>query len=209
MLLLVKNPLSNFTRIPPTFPSSKTMSTLYVLTSLPIQYIHYFYSNQSHRETLLKSWQYLASPDSSSYAHWESITATSNELKDTEGDSATLIIVGQIIMEKLAVDPLRNFQSQEEKQLRYQDSDTKSYQGRDSSNCLNAKLVVIIRRPTAPGWRANYNAATSRLDHLQEDVAKGSAPCQYLLDKEHKPPFVRLSFPLWEKKVKVVRIILI
>ena len=151
---------------------------------------------------MLESWQYIANPDFPSYAHWEPITATSNELRNAEDEPATLTIVGQTVMEKLAVDPLGNFQSQEEKQLRYQDSDTRHYNSRDPPNCLNAKLVIVIRRPTAPGWKVDYDAATSRLDDLQEKIAKGSAPRQYLLDKDHNPPFVRLSFPLWEKKVR-------
>jgi len=126
----------------------------------------------------------------------------SNELRNADNEPATLTIVGQTVMEKLPVNPLGNFQSQEEQQLWYQDSDTRNYNSCDPQNCLNAKLVIVIQHPTAPGWKVDYDAATSRLDDLQEKIAKGSAPRQYLLDKDHNPPFIQLSFPLWEKKVR-------
>jgi hypothetical protein len=155
-------------------------------------------SESSDRDKLLESWQYIAGPEFQSYAHWESITPTSNELTDAEGQPATIIIVGQVVTDKLAVYPLGNFQIQEEKQQRYQDPDT----NKDSS-CLNSKMVIVIRRPTAPLWRPDYDNAVSRLNTLQEKVAKGSAPRQHLLLKDHEPPFVRVTFPLWEKKVSL------
>jgi hypothetical protein len=130
------------------------------------------------------------------------MTPTSNELRDADGQPATVIIVGQVVTDKLAVSPLGNFQSQEEKQQRYNDSEP-----RKDSSCLNSKLVIVIRRPTVPVWRADYDTAVARLDGLQENVAVGSAPRQYLLDKDHKPPQVRLTFPLWEKKVCIAYIL--
>ena len=41
----------------------------------------------------------------------------------------------------------------------------------------------------------------AKLDGLQEKAAKQNAPRQHFLDKDHKPPFIRVSFPLWDKKV--------
>jgi hypothetical protein len=153
----------------------------------------------SKRNALLESWQYIANPEFSSYAHWDPINATSNELRDPDGNPASIVIVGQVVTDKLAVDPLGNFQSQGERQQRYQDS---SNYTRDSISCVNSKLVIVLRRPTASLWRADYDTATARLDALQEKVAKPSAPRQHLLDKDQDPPFLRISFPLWDKKVK-------
>jgi hypothetical protein len=107
-----------------------------------------------------------------------------------------MIIVGQIVMDKLADQPLGNFQSQEEKQQCYTD-----YEGKKDANCLTSKLVIVLHQPTSQLWKTDYDTAVSCLDALQEDVAKNSAPRQYLLDKDHKPPYVRLTFPLWEKEV--------
>jgi len=52
-----------------------------------------------------------------------------------------------------------------------------------------------------PTWGADYRTAVNRFDDLQEAVAKGSAARQWFLDKNHNPAHIRLSFPLWEKKV--------
>ena len=147
------------------------------------------------RNALLDSWQYIANPDFMTYAHWESINATSNKLRDSNGNPATIVIVGQIVTDKLAVDLLGNFQSQEERQQRYQDSEARN------KTCLNAKQVLVLRCPKASLWRPDYEIATERLSDLQEKVAKTNAPRQHLLDKDQDPPFVRVSFPLWDKKV--------
>jgi hypothetical protein len=147
------------------------------------------------RDALYSSWQYIANPEFTTYAHWESINATSNELRDPDCNPATIVIVGQVVTDKLAVDPLGNFQSQEERQQRYQDSDTRN------KTCINAKQVIVLRRPKASLWKPDYDAATARLHDLQEKVAKPNAPRQHLLDKDQDPPFVRVSFPLWDKKV--------
>jgi hypothetical protein len=150
-------------------------------------------SLHSERDLLHKSWQYLASPDFGTYAHWEPITASSNELREAGSEPATIIIVGQVFSDKLIVCPLGNFQLQEEKQQRYQDSEPK--------NCLTSKLVIVLCVPTSSTWKSDYITATKHLEAMQEQIAKGSSPRQHLLDKDHDPFFVQLSFPLWEKKV--------
>jgi hypothetical protein len=150
------------------------------------------------RDALIESWQYIACNDFSSYAHWSPINATSNELRDPDDNPATIVIVGQVVTDKLTVDPLGNYQSQTDKQQRYQNSDSKNT--RDYS-CVNAKQVIVMRRPTPSLWKSDYDTATGKLDALQEKVAKTKAPRQHLLDKDQDPPFVRVSFPLWEKKV--------
>ena len=68
-------------------------------------------------------------------------------------------------------------------------------------SCVNAKQVIVIRRPTTHIWRTDFEAATDTLHALQEKIANTNAPQQHLLDKDQNPPFVRMSFPLWEKKV--------
>jgi hypothetical protein len=148
----------------------------------------------SKQKALLDSWQYLGSHEFTTYAHWEAINPMSNELRDPDGNPATIVIVGQVVTEKLAVDPLGNFQSQEERQQRYQDSDSRN------KTCLNAKQVMVLCCPKASIWHSDYETSTMHLNDLQEKVAKPNAPRQHLLDKEQEPPFVRLSFPLWEKK---------
>lgn len=145
------------------------------------------------------SWQYIASEDFSSYAHWEPFNPTSNELRDPENNlnPATVVIVGQVVTDKLMADPLGNYQFQGERQSRYQDS-SKNFQ---DMSCVNAKQVIVIRRPTTHIWRTDFETATDTLHALQEKVANSNAPRQHLLDKDQNPPFVRMSFPLWEKKV--------
>ena len=123
---------------------------------------------------------------------------------------ATVIIVGRAITDKLAVDPLGNFQAQDDKQQRYnQDADTTTYQAslsNDVAKCLNAKLVINLKRPVAPAWATDYRTAVSRFDDLQESVAKGPAPRQWFIDKTHDPAHIRVSFPLWEKKVRLFQL---
>jgi hypothetical protein len=108
-----------------------------------------------------------------------------------------VVIIGQVVTDKLAVDPLGNYQSQGKRQLRYQDSDSRT--AHDMS-CVNVKQVIVMCCPTASLWKADYDCATSKLDVLQEKVAESNAPHQHLLDKDQYPPFVRVSFPLWTRR---------
>ena len=68
---------------------------------------------------------------------------------------------------------------------------------------MNAKLIIVLRRPVPTLWKTDYDTAINRLKTLEKEVAQGAAPIQYLLDRTHDPPFIRFSFPLWEKKVRM------
>jgi hypothetical protein len=146
----------------------------------------------SNRDQLLESWQYVAHPDFGAYAHWESINSTSNELRTTEDKPATIVVVGQVLTDKVAVEPLGNFQTRQQRS--YQDSDS-------NMKCAKAKLVLVLKRPAAPGWRADFDTATGRFQALEKAVAKNNAQRLWFLDEDQTPPTIRVSFPLWEQKV--------
>jgi len=133
------------------------------------------------------------------------MTTTSHELRDANDMPATIIVVGRAITDKLAVNSLGNFQSQDDKQQRHnQDAETGFHQTSqisDVTKCLNAKLIIHLKRPVAPAWATDYKTAVDRFDELQESATKGSGPRQWFIDKTHSPAHIRLSFSLWEKKV--------
>jgi hypothetical protein len=87
----------------------------------------------------------VAHTDFTSYAHWNSISTTSHELHDKDGNLASIIIVGQVVLQKSSVGPLGNFETQEEKQQRsYQDAEQSRFQQHDNKKCVNAKLVLVL-----------------------------------------------------------------
>jgi hypothetical protein len=164
---------------------------------------HCSFSNQSkERDNLLQSWQYAAHSDFTLYAHWESISATSNELRDKDGHPASLVVVGQVVLDKSSVGPLGNFETQEERQQRtYQDSEQSRYSQRDPKKCANAKLVIVLRRPTNRLWSADFDTAILRFNNFEKAVAKPNGQRLWFVNNEQSPPTIRFTFPLWDKKV--------
>jgi hypothetical protein len=67
--------------------------------------------------------------------------------------------------------------------------------------CSKAKLVLVLKRPAAPGWRADFDTATKRFQALEKAVAKNNGQRLWFLDEDQTPPTIRVSFPLWEQKV--------
>jgi hypothetical protein len=111
---------------------------------------------------------------------------------------ATLVIIGQVVTEKLAVEPLGNFQARQQRE-----NDVSSFRQGSDLKCSNAKLVVMLKRPAAAVWRADFETAIKRLSNLQDAVAKNKAERLWLIDNTQKPALLRFSFSLWEAKVTI------
>jgi hypothetical protein len=146
----------------------------------------------SEHDLLLQSSQYVAHPNFDSYARWESMNTTSNELRTVDGNPAMIVIVGQVFAEKLSVQPLGNFQTRQ--QRNYQDVDS-------GMKCSNTKLVVVLKHPVSPAWHADFITAIKHFDKLEKAVAKNKGQRQWFIDAKQEPPTLQFSFPLWEEKV--------
>jgi hypothetical protein len=149
----------------------------------------------STREELLKSKQYLAHEESAGYATWEKNPGRDNaHVLTKDGEPATLVIVGQVVADRMSVGPLGNFQMQEEK----------NFDAAFRVECKDAKLTFSLCRPNSyPDWSQDYDTATAIIDSLQEAIAQGTAPRLWFLDKHQGQNTLRFSRPLWENKVRL------
>ena len=149
-------------------------------------------ASASSRSDLLQCPQYLAYPESTSYASWDQLSGRDNAHHlARDGDHAILVIVGQISADRLSVGPLGNYQSQEEK---YSNAAFRV-------ECKDAKLVFTLRSPTSyPEWTADFDTAISNIETLQTAITQGTAPCMWFLDKTEATGTLRFVRNLWETK---------
>jgi hypothetical protein len=155
----------------------------------------------SVRNELLKSKQYLANEDSATYATWGKNPGRENaHVLTRNGEPAVLVVVGQIVANRISMGPLRNYQTQEEK----------NFDTAFRVECKDAKLTFSLRRPNSyPDWTQDYDSATATIEGLQETVAQGSAPRLWFLDKSQGHHALRFSRNLWEKKITSTRFCLL
>ncbi len=150
--------------------------------------------------SLLNLPAYAAHEDFGSYAHWAQIDGrdTANQLIDNDGKPASIVVIGQVMQDRLAVGPLGNYQIQEDK---------RSHDGNSFGKvtCKDAKIQLFLRRPTAfPEWIAEYDTAATRFSCLQETVATSPAPRQWFLEKTQNSYIMKFNHVLWDKKVRNV-----
>jgi hypothetical protein len=167
----------------------------------PYNILTYEMYNKSHSSTatlqakLLKSKQYLAHEGSVGYASWEKFPGRDNAhtlMKD--GEAAILVVVGQILTDRLAMGPLGTFQIQEEKQF---DSGFRI-------ECKDTKISFFLGRPTShENWAQDFDMAIKNVTAIQEKVAVGTAPRLWFLDKNQQSATLKFGRNLWEKKVNV------
>jgi len=114
---------------------------------------------------LLKSKQYLTHSESATYASWESIPDRDNvHVLAKEGEPAILVVIGQVIADRLAVRPLGSYQNQKDKE----------YKTGYHIDCKDVRITFSLQRPSSyPEWVEDYNIALSKIEDLQEKLPTG------------------------------------